>query len=219
MTDQQAHSTRRRLFAQPFSNSSILTYEASIREMIETAIAKVRRDVTVSEADVLKWFTFMATDVIGQLSFGRSFEMLQHEEVSSIVMVILPINILIPKQKNPYIHDLETTMMISGIRVELPLLMHLLAWLPFSPLRGTSTLRHRLDQYGEQAVQSHKEYVTSKQNLSSSSRSLFSKFMDQEKNSELSDRAIAEEASNLIVAGSDTTAVTLTYLVWAVLDP
>jgi cytochrome P450 len=42
--------------------------------------------------------------------------------------------------------------------------------------------------------------------------------MDKEKNSELSDRAIAEEASNLIVAGSDTTAVTLTYLVWAVLD-
>lgn len=36
----------------------------------------------------------------------------------------------------------------------------------------------------------------------------------------LTDKAIREEAGNLIVAGSDTTAVTLTYLVWAVLrDP
>lgn len=36
----------------------------------------------------------------------------------------------------------------------------------------------------------------------------------------LSDKAIRDEAGNLIVAGSDTTAVTLTYLVWAVLkDP
>lgn len=36
----------------------------------------------------------------------------------------------------------------------------------------------------------------------------------------LSDTSIRDEAGNLIVAGSDTTAVTLTYLVWAVLkDP
>jgi hypothetical protein len=33
----------------------------------------------------------------------------------------------------------------------------------------------------------------------------------------LSDAEIEREASNLIVAGSDTTAVTLTYLIWAVL--
>lgn len=33
----------------------------------------------------------------------------------------------------------------------------------------------------------------------------------------LTDKAVREEAGNLIVAGSDTTAVTLTYLVWAVL--
>lgn len=36
----------------------------------------------------------------------------------------------------------------------------------------------------------------------------------------LTDKAVREEAGNLIVAGSDTTAVTLTYLVYAVLkDP
>jgi cytochrome P450 len=33
----------------------------------------------------------------------------------------------------------------------------------------------------------------------------------------LTDKDIREEAGNLIVAGSDTTAVTLTYLIWAVL--
>lgn len=109
--------------------------------------------------------------------------------------------------------------MISGIRVELPLLMWLLAGIPFGPLRGASNLRHRLDRYGEQAVKGYKEYITSKQTSPSRSLSLFARFMDKEKNFELSDRTIAEEASNLIVAGSDTTAVTLTYLVWAVLDP
>lgn len=82
MTDPHAHSSRRRLFAQPFANSSILTYEAVVREKVEIAIAKIGRDATTGEADVLKWFTFMATDVIGQLSFGKSFETLQREEVS-----------------------------------------------------------------------------------------------------------------------------------------
>jgi cytochrome P450 len=88
MTDPQTHSTRRRLFAQPFANSSILAYEAVVREKVETAIAKVGRDAAAGEADILKWFTFMATDVIGQLSFGRSFETLQHEEVSPSAMWI-----------------------------------------------------------------------------------------------------------------------------------
>ena len=39
---------------------------------------------------------------------------------------------------------------------------------------------------------------------------------DYEKAS-LTDKAVQDEAGNLIVAGSDTTAITLTYLVWAVL--
>lgn len=34
-------------------------------------------------ADVFKWFLFMATDVIGELTFGESFRMLELGEVSS----------------------------------------------------------------------------------------------------------------------------------------
>lgn len=33
-------------------------------------------------ADVFKWWLFMATDVIGELSFGESFRMLEAGEVS-----------------------------------------------------------------------------------------------------------------------------------------
>ncbi len=40
---------------------------------------------------------------------------------------------------------------------------------------------------------------------------------DDHEKAALTDKAIREEAGNLIVAGSDTTAVTLTYVVWAVL--
>lgn len=37
-------------------------------------------------ADVFKWWLFMATDVIGELSFGESFRMLEAGEVKSPVI-------------------------------------------------------------------------------------------------------------------------------------
>jgi hypothetical protein len=51
---------------------------------VDTAISKIKRDALASKADILKWFTFMATDVIGELSFGVSFDMLKQEEVRRI---------------------------------------------------------------------------------------------------------------------------------------
>lgn len=35
-------------------------------------------------ADVFKWWMFMATDIIGELSFGRSFDMLEIKKVKSL---------------------------------------------------------------------------------------------------------------------------------------
>lgn len=84
MSDPKQHATRRRLFAQAFSNSTIQTFEPAVREKVDLAVAKIKRDAEQDSADILKWFTFMATDVTGELSFGKSFEMLQHEQVSTM---------------------------------------------------------------------------------------------------------------------------------------
>jgi len=68
-------------------------------------------------------------------------------------------------------------------------------------------------EYGELAVRNMR-------NRAGSSRNLFSHMVaeaDDQENETLSDNSVRLEAANLIVAGSDTTAVTLTYLVWAVL--
>jgi len=81
MIDPKQHATRRRLFAQPFSNSSVLTFESAVRQKVELAVIKIKRDAQAGSADILKWFTFMATDVSGELSFGKSFDMLQQEQV------------------------------------------------------------------------------------------------------------------------------------------
>jgi cytochrome P450 len=77
----QKHSTRRRLFAQSFANSSILKCESLVRAKVDLAISLIKRDASKGNADILKWFTFMATDLAGQLFFGKSFNMLQKGEV------------------------------------------------------------------------------------------------------------------------------------------
>ncbi|TKA71971.1 hypothetical protein B0A49_05334 [Cryomyces minteri] len=170
-----------------------------VRQRVDLAVAKIKRDAEQGSADVLKWFTFMATDVSGELSFGRSFEMLQRE------------------QKNPYIRDLETAMMIAGIRSELQPLLTIASYLPLKVLRHVLDIDRRLWSYGDEAISNLKVHIARKQGHAAPS--LFSKFLDPTKNQELTDPEIAQEASNLIVAGSDTTAASLTYFVWAVLHP
>lgn len=89
MVDPEAHAARRRLFAQSFSNSSLARFESHIREKVDAAINKIKRDAHTGRADILKWFTFMATDVIGELSFGASFDMLKSEEVRYFSIYLL----------------------------------------------------------------------------------------------------------------------------------
>lgn len=88
MQNPQHHAARRRLFSRAFSNSSLKgNWEDDIRLKATEAvdqIGKIAREPGKG-ADVLKWWTLMATDLITQLSFGESFGMLEQGKVSRIV--------------------------------------------------------------------------------------------------------------------------------------
>lgn len=84
MRDPHLHAARRRLFARAFSNSSLQrNWEDEIRAKAELAVAKIKADALAGGADILKWWTLMATDVIAHLAFGESFHMLEIGEVKS----------------------------------------------------------------------------------------------------------------------------------------
>ncbi|OQE12795.1 hypothetical protein PENFLA_c062G09343 [Penicillium flavigenum] len=125
MQDVKKHAQRRKLFARPFSKTAIRgSWEPTVKEKVQLAVSQIQNELeTTGICDILKWSTFLATDVSGHVMFGESFNMLGIG------------------QKNEYIRILESAMKGSGI-----------------------------------------------------------------------------EAGNLIVAGSDTTAVTLTYLIWVILS-
>lgn len=108
-------------------------------------------------------------------------------------------------------------MMVSGIRAELGPLIRIAQLLPIPSIQGVLQISQRMDKYGLTAIDNHKEHVMT--TTGKESASLFSKFLDTTKNQELSLAQISAEASNLIVAGSDTTAISLTYLIWSLLRP
>ncbi|KAJ5401140.1 hypothetical protein N7465_011629 [Penicillium sp. CMV-2018d] len=144
-TDPYFHSSRRRLLASPISDTSLHQHEDLITGRIKMTICKMAEETQIRGAtDIFKWWLFMATDIIGELSFGESFRMLEAGE------------------KSQYTLDLEGVSALQPIRTTFPNLVLFGKYLPLPALKR------------------------------------------------------AKEAQGYIVAGSDTTAVTLTYLTYAV---
>ena len=108
-------------------------------------------------------------------------------------------------------------MITGGIRAEMGFLVKIAEKLPIKSLQHVLSLNDRLTEYGATAIERQKDHIA--KSGDSVHPTLFSKLVDPTRNQELSTPAITAEAGNLIVAGSDTTAVSLTYLVWSLLRP
>lgn len=84
-TDPQFHAYRRRLLGGPMSEASIRQYEAvvvnKVRLCVEQMVKEAKRRGCI---DLFKWWCFLATDIIGELSFGESFRMIEKGEVGRV---------------------------------------------------------------------------------------------------------------------------------------
>lgn len=72
------HRRHRRLLQGPFSETSLKAFHPVVEQRVRMAVQRMEEEMTARKsADIFKWFLFMATDVIGELSFGESFRMLE----------------------------------------------------------------------------------------------------------------------------------------------
>lgn len=84
-TDPKHHALRRRLLSGPMSDASLKRFEPIIMQRVRLCIAQMASELENRHCmDIFKWWTFLATDVIGELSFGQSFQMLEHGKVSTL---------------------------------------------------------------------------------------------------------------------------------------
>jgi cytochrome P450 len=195
MTNPKEHAARRKLLAKGFSQRHLREqWEDVVREKVDLAVARIKADATSGTADVLKWWTYLATDVSAHLMFGESFNMLEHGE------------------RVPYIVALEKATICSALSWELPLVYWIGRRLPFAAMRDIFYANQVLLAQGGLAVKNSKAQEFGTSNIFATAIS------EAEKgDSTLTDEDIQTEAGNLIVAGSDTTGITLTYLTWCVL--
>ena len=86
MRDPKRHAQRRKLFARPFSKSALRTsWEPIVNDKVDLAISQIQNELARDGVcDILKWSTFLATDVSTHLMFGESVGMLQKGEVSVV---------------------------------------------------------------------------------------------------------------------------------------
>lgn len=135
----------------------------------------------------------MTSDVLSSIAFGQPFRMVENEA------------------KTQLIHDIEQSMVLIGVRQELPWLWYLVMYLPIPGLGRPNDMFKRFDRYGETAVSNTRSAKPG------SAKTLFSRMVPEDGSQKVPDHVVRMESANIIIAGSDTTAMALTYLVYSVL--
>ncbi|KAI0529922.1 cytochrome P450 [Xylaria digitata] len=193
------HRRMRRLISSPFSESGLKAFLPQIDQKVNLAIQCMEEESkTRGVADIYKWWLFMTTDVIGELSFGESFRMLESRKI------------------NQYIADLQASGAMSCYRSAFPSLfqysVRLGISIPF--LDKALEFSAREKNYATESLQRHKDLVE-KEGLNARP-TLFTKAYEAHSNESLTADELRDNAQGFITAGSDTTSNTLSYLVWSV---
>ncbi|KAH0421552.1 cytochrome p450 [Colletotrichum camelliae] len=198
LTDKQEAKDRRKLLQRSFTLSSLRkNWESEIRENVELAVSKIKDEALRGTANTHKWWTLMAADIISLLSFGQSFGMLGLGKTKSTL----------------YMRAIETALLGAVFKSELPILHFLFRLIPTSSLQRLSRCLEQCDAAGKIGIEK-----LSRQD--DKTRSLFQEMIvdcEREGRQWLNDDTVRIEAAGMMVAGSDTTAAVLTYLIWSVL--
>ncbi|KAM0814770.1 putative Cytochrome protein [Seiridium cardinale] len=197
--DVDIHKHQRRLLSGEMAESGLVKHLPVIETKVRMAIERMREEMQQRKTtDVFHWFLSMATDVIGELSFGESFKMLETGE------------------KNQYMRDLKGVAAAGGIRVTFPFLIKVARYITIPVISNAYENRQRTLEYAEQSLQRHQRIV--QEQGDDAKPTLLSKLYNKagEGDDALTSTELRDTATSYIVAGSDTTANTLTYIIWMV---
>ncbi|KUI55449.1 hypothetical protein VP1G_02774 [Cytospora mali] len=197
-TDVQFHRRHRRLLGGPFSESSLKIFHPVVERRIDLTMQRIAEEsATRGAADIFKWFLFMATDIIGELTFGESFKMTESGK------------------KNAYISTLEKASSVFGVRSTFPRLSKLAArGVPIPGFGDNSEVIHGITKYAKESLDRYKRLL--EKDPENPVPTLFTRLFKGEEDDTMSYTEIRHDAQLYIIAGSDTTAVSLVYLVWQV---
>ncbi|KAF5559213.1 benzoate 4-monooxygenase cytochrome P450 [Fusarium mexicanum] len=186
----QAMAERRDL--QPlFSPGSMKHYEAKFDEQLDILMGVIKQRGNV---DLFGLFKFFMLDVIGDLALNKSFG-----QVTS-------------GKEHQYVVDFNNAFMLIGLQNTFAPIIPLIPYLPFNKLKDAYYGLQRVFSYSQERVE---DFL--KQDRSKKQGSLMSGYLDPttgEPKDGYSAWSIALAGHGFIVAGSEATSITLTYIIW-----
>ncbi|CAK7221341.1 hypothetical protein SEUCBS140593_004538 [Sporothrix eucalyptigena] len=187
---QRALSERRDL--QPmFSPANIKLYETRYDQQLDKLIAVMKERI---EIDLFGYFKFLMLDVIGDLSFNKTFGQVESGE------------------EHQYVKDFNNAFMLIGLQTTFAFIIPFIPYLPFKGLKDAYFGLQRVFAYSQERV---KEYLA--RDASNKKGSLMSGYLDMntgELKKGYSTWSIALAGHGFIIAGSEATSITLTYIIW-----
>jgi azaphilone biosynthesis cytochrome P450 monooxygenase len=195
ITDPKIHTVWRRLLGGPFQDNYLQKLEPVVSEKMSLALFKMGEELKERGCiDVLKWWIYMALDVITELSYGASVNILEEEE------------------ENRYIMDyLEGLGPIHAVRTTMPIVVLIASWLRLPMFNKLLNAGPRAAVWAVQTIKAYKSLLTEE----NPKLTLFTPLFDKGDKG-FTDLQITHLAGSNITAGSHTTATVMTYTVWAI---
>ncbi|KAK3361530.1 cytochrome P450 [Lasiosphaeria ovina] len=205
LTDPHEHRIRRRLLARGLTLDTLRrNWEPAIRAKAELAVRCIKGEATSGVANVSRWWYIMASDVISLLSFGESFDMLQKADL---------------KENDEFLTALQFVGFSMALQWLFPgsVLRLLKLVLPFQTVHDIINASNLVFARGSIAIRNLRAVNSDRPNLFSDMLAEADKAGEGGEKSKLTDATVRSEVAEFLVAGADTTAVMLTYIVWEVL--
>ncbi|KAM0467976.1 hypothetical protein ACHAP7_011416, partial [Fusarium lateritium] len=199
MRDPRLHAQRKRILGRGFT-AMREEQETKIHRLAKLAVANIKKEVDEGRSDVYKWWRCLAVDVISEMALGKPFELLQSGG-----------------QDLPVYKALGNAGPSVILQVLLPnWLLSLTKWSPITWLRDVGQVTEIIFNRVTTALREVR--------LSSTcGPSVVGHILSQDKTSKkpaLNDDELGSEVAMMLVAGSDSTAATLTYATWEIIrDP
>lgn len=175
-----------------FSKSTIDSAEPLVIAQVEKLVSylNARENPTIN---VYAWFRSFTVDVISSLYMGAAIGALDLDG------------------PHPYMENIDAYFQIAGWKWQIPWLFYLATWFPLPRWQYFLKAQERVYDYGRA---SFNDYLN-RYGRNSGRNDALKKIMQGDKDlPPLEDAQICSEVGSVLVAGTDTTATTLTYIAW-----
>ncbi|OGE47023.1 hypothetical protein PENARI_c074G06439 [Penicillium arizonense] len=182
--DKQEHARRRRVWDHGFSTRAIRAYEPIVTKYAQQLVGVVERDIA-SPIDMTRWFSYYAFDVMGNLAFGKSF------------------NMIADGKEAYFLKTIRTDMTNIGYLKHMPWIFPILMNIPLLNANNLRFWKWIETQFLERSANEPEQ------------RDIFSWILDAYKKGPQSNQDMLNlhgDGYLIVVAGSDTTSTTLSHL-------